>query len=216
MWKIQTTGVFLNKKAELIHPITGEIDFLYPNIELLKQLKVNTISLSVSNIFNSKSNSAIINTPSNLTFDLDDLCKFIKNNGFNLRLSINMIATYDGYHYNDILNRCKGLNADQITFRKLYESNNNTPEDKWVRNNQCNNKTIYNIKESIKKYGKFLYKLPFGSNVFSIQGMSVAIDDDCMGKENLNDDNSFKLKYVILREDGKLYCQWDDKGSLIF
>ena len=41
--------------------------------------------------------------------------------------------------------------------------------------------------------------------------MSVVIDNDCISKEN-----NESLKYVILRENGKLYCRWDDKGSLIF
>jgi hypothetical protein len=46
---------------------------------------------------------------------------------------------------------------------------------------------------------------------YSIWGMSTVIDDNCMNKNELK-----KLKYVILRENGKLYCQWDDEGSLIF
>jgi len=41
--------------------------------------------------------------------------------------------------------------------------------------------------------------------------MSTVVDDDCMSKETTK-----ALKYVILRENGKLYSQWDDKGSLIF
>jgi len=41
--------------------------------------------------------------------------------------------------------------------------------------------------------------------------MTVVVDNDCMNKDNIEN-----LKYVILRENGKLYCQWDDEGSLIF
>ncbi|GAG40875.1 unnamed protein product, partial [marine sediment metagenome] len=59
--------------------------------------------------------------------------------------------------------------------------------------------------------GTPLYRLPYGPLVYSVMGMSVVLDDDCMSKENED-----SLKYVILREDGKLYCRWDDKGSLIF
>ena len=41
--------------------------------------------------------------------------------------------------------------------------------------------------------------------------MSTVIDDDCMSK-----DNNEALKYIVLRENGKLYCRWGDEGSLIF
>ena len=44
-------------------------------------------------------------------------------------------------------------------------------------------------------------------------GISTVLDDDCMSKNNTNDG---VIRYLILREDGKLYSQWDDKGSLIF
>lgn len=59
--------------------------------------------------------------------------------------------------------------------------------------------------------GKPLYQLPFGAVVHSLNGMSVVIDTNCMNKDSL-----LALKYVILRENGKLYSQWDDEGSLIF
>ena len=51
----------------------------------------------------------------------------------------------------------------------------------------------------------------FGPFVYSIRGMSVVLDDNCMAKEE-----STILKYIILRENGKIYSQWDDEGSLIF
>jgi len=69
----------------------------------------------------------------------------------------------------------------------------------------------YEIKLRKVGHGKFLYRLPFGGKVYSINGMSTVIDDDCMSKEN-----NESLKYVILRENGKLYNRWDDLGSLIF
>ncbi len=49
--------------------------------------------------------------------------------------------------------------------------------------------------------------------VYSVEGMSTVIDSDCMNSKESNNDT---LKYIILREDGKLYCRWDDIGSLIF
>lgn len=230
--ELQTTGVmlmnsneaFLNKK----HP-----KIIYDNMSILKSLGVNTISLSVSDIFDSNNNNKLIGVLDNLQFELEDLCNFIKSQKFNLRLSLNMTNVYDKLYPEDILMRCKELKADQITFRRLYGGGIDTPESIWVDENSCDEKVIKMINEYIsgspqmeacsadgfmhptgswnEGEGVPLYKLPFGPIVFSIDGISVAIDDDCMSKDNID-----TLKYVILRENGKLYCRWDDEGSLIF
>jgi len=41
--------------------------------------------------------------------------------------------------------------------------------------------------------------------------MSVVVDDDCMSTADKED-----IKYLILRENCKLYTKWDDGGSLLF
>jgi len=65
----------------------------YPNIALLKELGVNTIALSVSDL--GKENWDIIGAPEKLRVDLNHLCKFIKDQGFNLRLSLNLTNKFD-------------------------------------------------------------------------------------------------------------------------
>lgn len=194
--ELQTSGVLLNEE----------------NIRLLKYLSVNTISLSVSDIFNSNVNAEIIGMPKKLNFgELKDVTKLIKDNGFNLRLSLNMTTVYDYYFATVTVARAKELGADQVTFRKLYHGNDDSSQSKWVKENACTVQTLDDIKNYIIKNGRALYRLPFGPMVYSIDGMSTVIDDDCMAKEGNED-----LKYIILREDGKLYSQWDDKGALIF
>lgn len=229
--ELQTSGVLLANLIPAIPNSTFRKIDTYPNVELLKELGVNTISLSVSDIFNGKNNWDIIGAPKKLRIDLNHLCEFIKDQGFNLRLSLNMTNAYDEQYPEDILRQCKYLGADQITFRELYGGGLDNPESIWVDENACSDQVIFRIKEYITGVsdgvdwgeeelaggypptgeGIPLYRLPFGAMVYSIDGMSVAIDDNCMSKNN-NDD----LKYVILRENGKLYCQWDDEGSLIF
>ena len=214
--EIQTTGVLLMN----VHDKSG-ISY----IGLLRNLGVNTISLSVSDIFDSANNWEIIGAPQKYRIPLSDLCSFIKENHFNLRLSLNMINVYDDKSPEQILRACKSIGADQITFRKLYHSDDNSPQTQWVKENACDYRTISKLELHITgktrltgkttigsdPHGKPLYRLPFGAMVYSIMGMSVAIDDDCMSKNEID-----LLKYVILRENGKLYCQWDDEGSLIF
>ena len=122
-----------------------------------------------------------------------------------------MVIRYDYYTPDNILARLKKLGPNQVTFRKLYYSNEITPQNLWVKNNACKRSTIENINSLITKKGVQLYKLPFGSTVYSLEGMSIVLDNDCMNKQNVD-----SLKYIILRENGKLYCRWDDPGSLIF
>jgi molybdenum cofactor biosynthesis enzyme MoaA len=213
--ELQTTGVMLTNqdgyKDGGIH---------YPNIELLKNLGVNTIALSVSEL--GRGNWDIIGTPEKLRVSLNNLCEFIKYQGFNLRLSLNLTNKFDDKTPEEIFMSCKGLGAEQITFRKLWAADDESPQTKWVETNSiCDYKSgegrasygIIAIEDYIRAKGDKLYKLPFGAFVYSIHGMSTVLDDDCMAKDGEEDDS---LKYVILQENGKLYCRWDDEGSLIF
>jgi hypothetical protein len=204
--ELQTTGVFLNKQT------FGQVTHSdYPNINLLKDLGVNTISLSISDIFNDKSNMDFIGTPKHLQFKLAEIIKLLKEHKFNVRASLNMTNIYDAFYVDQIFERLKELKVDQITFRELYTSGKDLVEDQWIDANKCKPNTIRRIEDEIHHLGRTLYQLPYGPVAFSIHGMSTVLDDDCMSKEN-----NKSLKYVILRENGKLYCQWDDEGSLIF
>lgn len=203
--ELQTTGVMLNQYKDGLRR-----DFY--NIGLLKKIGVNTISLSVSDIFNDDNNMKIIGTPDKLKFKLGELISLLKDNDFNIRLSLNLLNVYNPTKPEDLINKCKRLGADQITFRKMYfNADTVTEEDKWVSRYRLSNLKVNEINDFIVKNGNKLYKLPFGADVYSYNGMSIAVDNDCMSK---NDTDS--LKYVILRENGKLYCRWDDEGSLIF
>ena len=215
--ELQTTGVMLYRDA---------------SVTLLRRLGVNTISLSIANIFSDKLNTDTIQVSKSLEFELQHLILFLKGYHFNVRLSLNMLKDYDDYGTHQIFDRCKELKADQITFRKMWYDKDEsplTPESQWIKDNACEFLTLSNVKKYVvgttrhvnmgrsplnfveHGAGKFLYTLPFGGKVYSVDGMSVVIDDDCMSKEN-----NTSLKYAILRENGKLYAQWDDEGSLIF
>jgi len=208
--EVQTTGTML---MESFRKSDNTLDRLYPNLELLDDLGVNTISLSVSDVFDSDNNWNIIGAPEKFRHSLVEICNVLKEHGFNIRLSLNMTNVYDGVNPKEILDGCSYLNANQITFRKLYYPSNttNTEQAEWVRDNACDKSVFTELNGFIEQFGKPLYRLPFGPIAYSIKGMSTVIDDNCMNKDILE-----KLKYVILRENGKLYCQWDDEGSLLF
>lgn len=221
--ELQTTGVFLNHvKKNFDNFARKDNDIvIYDNLKVLHNLGVNTISLSVANIFDDDINNKIMCVAEKNQIHLKELISILKNENFNVRLSLNLLKDYDNYSSENIILRCKELGADQITFRKMYCSDqSNALQSDWVKENSASTATINRIKTYIQGTpmysfmdgkGKLLYQLPFGSFVYSIMGMSVVMDDDCMGKES-----TISLKFLVLRENGKLYTQWDDEGSLIF
>jgi len=184
------------------------------NLRILRQMGVSTISLSVSDVFNDKYNLDIIGVHPKLQFKLDDICKKIKDVGFNLRLSLNMTDVYNHITLPEVFfDRFKELGVNQITFREMYYSGNHTKEDIWIMSHLIRDGLMDDIKQYITSNGKPQYILPFGATVYSIHKMSTVVDSDCMDDKSEVDDI---LKYLILREDGKLYTDWGDEGSLIF
>ena len=192
--EIQSTGVFLDEDR----------------LSLLRKLGITTISLSISNIFDNERNLDIIEVHKKLRFELVDIINLIKKYDFNLRLSLNLINDYDNYSVEEVLNKCKEFGADQVTFRKLYKSKTNNTIDEWIGKN-ASVKFLNEITKYVTKEGTYLGKLPFGASIYDVDEMSVVIDSDCMNEE-IKD----TYKYLILRENGKVYSRWETPASLIF
>lgn len=175
---------------------------------LRNHVGVSVISLSLSSFIDEK-NAEI--TGMKKQIDIEELCRLIKKYDFTLRLSLNLNRIFNYYSVKNIFDICKELGADQITFRILYTSGNNTPQDKWIEENKVRDDFLKQIKEYIVQNGRYLDTLEFGQKRYSVDGMSTVLDDDCMSTVAKD-----SLKYLILRPDCKLYSKWDDKGSLIF
>lgn len=219
--ELQTSGVMLTSSSE-----NGGEPYLR---RLRNTMRIKVISLSLFDIFNSRHN-AEYTQPKNEKFfvDIDETCKAIKKYDFTLRLSINMVDLYNQssnnlfdniYSINQIFDRAKELGANQIIFRKLYNIDKSACKDpkiaeinNWIIANKASDETLEIIFEFVKSRGTKLYSLPFGADVYSYQGMSIVIDDNCMNKGDNNDN----IKYLVLRSNSKLYTQWDDEGSILF
>lgn len=193
--EMQTTGVMIDEKY---------LRFLRNHVG------VSTISLSLSAL-NNQANMAINGTPSKIAIDIAHLCSEIKRYDFNLRMSLNMTKWFESYDYSQIISTCKSLGANQVTFRKLYKSGEDTPQDEWIKQNAASDKWVDGLTAYIQSIGVELEILPYGARKYSLNGMGIVIDDDCMSKEFRD-----VFKYLILRPDCKLYSQWDDPASLIF
>ena len=197
--EMQTTGVL--------------IDDNYLNF-LRRHVGVNLISLSLFSL-DGYTNAATIGSHKLYKMQLNELCSAIKAHGFSLRLSLNLTREFESYITNPdpLFAECRALGADQVTLRVLYESDSETKQGRWVRDNGLPRHMMLKLKNYIKENGHKLGVLPHGATKYSIHGMSIVLDEDCMDKEEKSDEN---YKYLILREDCKLYSQWDDPASLIF
>ena len=197
--EMQTTGVLLD---------ANYLRFLRNHVG------VNLISLSVSAL-DDKRNREIIGAKSGL--NLAELSHNIKQYDFSLRLSLNLTQCFDLYaDCPDYLFRvCKeDYGADQITMRILYSDGGSTPQSRWIAENAAKPETARAIWNYIRNNGKPLGTLPYGAEKFSLHGMCVVLDDDCMAKRR--DSTAENYKYLILQPDCKLYSQWDDPASRIF
>lgn len=194
--EMQTTGVLIDK----------------PYLRFLRNhVGVNTISLSISSLDNIQ-NAEYNGTPEKLIVDIYEMCKAIKKYDFNLRLSLNMTDYYNDKSVEWLFNYCKQtLGADQITFRVLYTSDDNTIQDQWIDGHTVEIKKINEIHNYIKANGREIEKSVYGYTKYSVDEMSTVLDNDCMSTEAKD-----SLRYMILRENCKLYSKWDDKGSLVF
>lgn len=172
---------------------------------------VSTISISLASL-NSFLNAAI--TGMAKPVDIEHLCSEIKRYDFNLRLSINLTKELETNQpdIHKLLEYCHDtLKADQITFRVLYSSGLDTPQDKWIAENGASADYVEKIKSYITENGTVLGKLTFGAVKYAILGMSTVIDDDCMSQTPKDE-----YKYLILRPNCKLYSRWEEPASLIF
>ena len=213
--ELQTSGCYLLEKAEN----GGE-----ENLRWLRDyVRIKIISLSLFDIFNSDNNAIYSRPKQKKAFvDIEETCKAILKYNFSLRLSINMTNLYENKMIQpcEIFNQAKKLGANQITFRVLYFVDNPKTKEEieinvWIQENKCSYEYMNKVKEYIKTHGNPLERLSFGAIRYSVNGISVVIDDNCMAKTDLNDVKE-DVKYLILRPNCKLYTRWDDPGSLLF
>jgi len=189
--EIQTSGVMLND---------ANLDFLK------NEVGVYLISLSVSNMFNDKSNANLVRMHERLKFDLKDLCHRIKSKGFILRLSLNLVNVYNDIKPAKVVDRLHELKADQATLRVLWSGKDDNEISRWILSNKVSDTFVEQMEFYCMDRGRNL-----GGNYpkYQIGNLTIVIDDDCMAEHSVGE-----IRYLILRSDCNLYTRWDTKSSL--
>ena len=167
---------------------------------------VSVLSLSIAS-FDDAVNSKIQNMMPKNSIVIRDVCNIAKEYDFTLRISVNMsqfLMNSAGGSVEQIFNIVKSLGADQLTFRKLYAEGDN-PQSRWIERHNVSDEVFKEIDDYVIKNGKHLGILPYGYHQYSVDGISVVIDVDCMNQQRTEKQTS---KYFVLRPDCKLYDGW--------
>lgn len=179
---------------------------------------VSVFSFSLSS-FDNKKNAEIVAMPKGKEVDISKVCAIVDKYDFTLRLSLNMskemIRSVGGSTYREIFDnifdKALKLGAEQITFRKFYATGDNE-QSRWISKNTLNEKFFRLLNRYVKTKGELIGKLPYGYDQYSVNGISVVVDEDCMNEEKAEKEAS---KYFVLRPDCKLYDGWN-KADIIF
>lgn len=179
---------------------------------------VSVFSFSLSS-FDSKKNAEIVGISRNMQVDIEEVCSTAKEYDFTLRLSLNMskemLRSTCGLTYDEMIHaifmKAKMLGADQITFRKFYTDGDNE-QSRWIKENEVDGVFFETLRHYVKSEGRIIGILPYGYHQYSVDGISVVIDEDCMNQGKLQKETS---KYFVLRPNCKLYDGWN-KEDIIF
>lgn len=199
--ELQTSGV------TLVHP--DEPD--QKTLRWLRNAGVSTVAVSIS-AWDDDTNASYNGTPENMKVNVENLCREVRRYDFNLRLSMNMTCAFEDVSPDEIFRGAQRLGANQVTFRKLYESGIGGVQDTWIRKHKLSDDAWEKITSFVTTKGRKLERMPFGAYKYSLGGISTVMDTDCMSTAK----DKEALRYLVLRPDCRLYSKWDDKGSLIF
>lgn len=183
-------------------------------LEFLGEIGVKTIALSISSLDDAVNAEINQTAKTHRPVAIAGLAKEALERHLNLRLCLNLSSYFEpSFHDLDALfGRFHELGVHQATFRKLYTSEFDTAQDRWIRDHPFDDKLLARLNDHVRERGRRLERLPFGAIKYSVAGISVVVDDDCMSGAAQKQE----LKYAILRTNCKLYSKWDDKGSLLF
>ena len=192
--EIQTSGVLFDRNyARFLRNTVG----------------VKVLSLSLAS-FDDKVNAEIQGMPSKLAISIESVCAIAKEYDFILRLSLNMNTALwaSAGNFPGIFKKAKALGADQLTVRKLYTEGDNK-QSEWIEANKVDDEVFTRLDIYVSSHGKHLGVLPYGYHQYSVDGISVVIDKDCM-----NQGRGETSKYFVLRPDCKLYDGWHEEDCI--
>jgi pyruvate-formate lyase-activating enzyme len=191
--EIQTNGIWLNKNRG--------------RISELAELGMNVIAVSVD-----AGDMVLL-----------DLSHAIHEAGMLLRVTFNVTnkeALLPRTSFQDLLNAARDLwGADQLTLRNIVVPNytKHTLQSRWIKNKKNVDPRLYQCLQAelikmCQKKGHHIRSLPYGAEVYDLQGVAVSYSDYCIQDGNNTED----IRSLILQDDGHVYTSWASKASILF
>lgn len=183
----------------------GELLYGMGIVNLLSELGFNTVAISVD-------------SPKAM-FDMSSIYRSINNAGMNVRLTVvlsDLWTSKEGYNF---LADCNQLGIKQVTLRILTIPMNPLTTEKsvqtmkWIEaNTNEQHKTFLKELHSYELQKNLVRNLPFGPNVYDMEGVAVTTIPYCVQEFNNTED----IRSLIYHQDGHMYTSWDKKASIIF
>jgi hypothetical protein len=150
---------------------------------------------------------------------LDNLAMAIHKTGMLLRVTFNvtnkeMLGKGD---FSDLLYWFRVQGVDQFTLRNVVAPNHTseTPQSIWIKQNVdplLYGHLLLEMRKKCQENGYHLRSLPYGAEVYDLQGVSVSFSDYCIQDDNNTED----IRSLIFQEDGHVYTSWNSKASILF
>jgi len=190
LWKDNYVKILTNNQDLKTIVITGtnepmqDQDYVKEVIKITRKIRPN-VKIELQTRFYKKLD--IFNEMDIVAYSISDF-KLLNKIGVvdkGARYVLILTDTFDNKSLNDILKEVP-KNVTQITFKVLHDSKGVNPLiDEWIKNNKISINTVEKLKEEIKNYKG---------------NCSIIFDENCMEAKN---------RYMIFREDGLLYKDFD-------
>jgi hypothetical protein len=150
---------------------------------------------------------------------IEKLSKAIHDSGMLLRMTFNATNSFKFREltFQSLLEYCLKWNVDQLTLRKIVAPNytEKTEQTEWIKDNidlLLYPRLMDELKTACKKQGHHVRTLPYGAEVYDIQGIAISYSNYCIQDDNDTED----IRSLIYQADGHLYSSWNSEASKLF
>lgn len=141
--------------------------------------------------------------------------------GMLVRYTINMTNKFKYHDFYSIFTMCKNAGIDQLSLREItiptdaIDTEESKKAQEWIGKNVSYgfvNNIYTSMKEILEKDGRYLMSLPYGANLYDLEGISVTWFNYCVQDSNEGDD----IRSLIYQENGHMFFAWNSKASRLF
>jgi len=184
--EIQTNGIWLHNHIEYI--------------TALKQAGLDTIAISIDNL--------------NQMDTFSKMIEAIINLNMTCRICLNLTDKIIDVSFRSIFYTLKNYGIHQLIVRNIMvpKVTQNTDEARqaidWISLHTDSGRYIemYKVfKTMVNEEVDLIRTLPYGSEVYNLDGISVSFSDYCLQESN----NTNDIRSLIFLEDGHVYTSWD-------